>query len=262
MREETWYKMVIFSVALHFIIVAAFSIPVKKSGKKTDLSYYSVNLVGDMGGSTTQAQVAAPAPAPKAAPKPQPPVKEKQQETQKSKPVLQSKEKERSIAPKKKEAAQTTTKDEIKSLDEKIREMKKRQYLDIAGKREAAAAHGAGTGKGQGPLGLPTSSGGGSRPLDPALQKYMIEVWEKIQDAWHVPGLVFKKNLETVVSIKVRKDGRIVDMDIEKRSGNRVYDESVLRILRSIELLPPIPASLNTEYLEIGFNFHPPSDSR
>lgn len=256
MREETWYKMLILSVVLHLLIVGAFSIPAGKARKKVDFSSYSVNLVADVGGGASQAPAAAPQ-APVG--KPTPPTKLKRVETKKTKPVIQprEKEKERSLVPKKKDVPQATTRDEIKSLDEKIREMKKRNpYLDVAGKREGGA------GKGQGTLGLPTSSGGGSRPLDPALQKYMLEVWEKIQDAWHVPGLAFKKNLETVVSIKIRKDGRIVDMDIEQRSGNRVYDESVLRILRSIDSLPPIPPSLNTDFLEIGFNFHPPGDTR
>lgn len=67
----------------------------------------------------------------------------------------------------------------------------------------------------------------------------------------------FKKDLETVVTIKIRKDGRIVDINIEKRSGNRMYDESILRVLRSVDPLPPIPASLNMDTMEIGFRFLP-----
>jgi TonB family protein len=55
----------------------------------------------------------------------------------------------------------------------------------------------------------------------------------------------------------VRKDGRITDINIEKRSGNRVYDESVLRVLRAVEPLPTIPQSLNADSLEIGFRFVP-----
>ncbi len=264
MREENWYKWLVVSLILHFLIVGAFSIPTGKRGKRVDFSTYSVNLVADLGGGGEGSAPAAAKPAPEPAKvEKAPPAKIPKVETKKSKPMIQpkEKEKERTLTPKKKDIPQPkpTTRDEIKSLDEKIREMKKRtQYLDVAGKREG----GTGTGKGQGALGLPTSSGGGSRPLDPALQKYMLEVWEKIQDAWHVPGTAFKKNLETVVSIKIRKDGRIVDMDIEQRSGNRVYDEAVLRILRSIDLLPPIPPSLNTDYLEVGFNFHPPGDGR
>jgi TonB family protein len=88
------------------------------------------------------------------------------------------------------------------------------------------------------------------------LQKYLLDVYEKIKNAWNVPGTA-KRELETIVTIKVRKDGRITDINIEKRSGNRVYDESVLRVLRAVEPLPTIPQSLNADSLEIGFRFVP-----
>ena len=98
----------------------------------------------------------------------------------------------------------------------------------------------------------------GADPLDPASQQYMLGVWEKIKNAWGLPGMSkYSKTLETVVTIRIRKDGRIVDINIEKRSGNRVYDESILRVLRSVDPLPPIPSSLNTDSLEIGFRFLP-----
>jgi hypothetical protein len=48
-----------------------------------------------------------------------------------------------------------------------------------------------------------------------------------------------------------------MDWQIEQRSGDRVFDESVARTLRAVDMLPPIPASLNLPDLEIGFNFHP-----
>lgn len=263
MSEANWYKMVVISVLLHILIIGVFSVPIKKSGKKID-HYYSINLVGDMGGSAGQAgKMAAPA-TPAEAKKPSVPAPQKKEEPKKAKPVpVKEKEravsstKEKSLVPVKKNVPETTTKDEVKSLDQRIRELKKRnqhQYMDVAGKGSS--------GKGDSSSGLPTSSGGGSRPLDPAVQKYMLAVWERIQEAWHTPGLAFKKNLETVVSIRIRKDGRIVDVDVEQRSGNRVYDESVLRVLRGIDALPPIPAALNTDSLEIGFNFHPPGEMR
>ena len=51
MSEETWYKMLAVSFALHILVVAAFSIPFKSTKRKIDLSSsYSVNLVGGVGG--------------------------------------------------------------------------------------------------------------------------------------------------------------------------------------------------------------------
>ncbi len=256
MREETWYKMLVVSVVLHVFIIGAFSIPMKKTSRKADLSYYSVNLVSDVAGGGT------PKALPGKAVKPSPPAAQKQAEPKKplrkEKPVerekLVSSTKERSLVQKKKGEPLEPTKDEVRSLDQRIREMKSRaRYMDVSGGKDAAAVKGPG---------LPGSSAGGSGTNDPILQKYYADVWEKIQESWHSPSLSVSKGLLTIVSIKIRKDGRIADWTIEQRSGNRAYDESISRALRSIDTLPPFPPSLNTDYLEVGFNFHPPGVAR
>jgi len=260
MNEATWYKMLVLSTILHFFVVGIFSIPIKKSSRKIDLSSsYSVNLVGDIGGAVlgaTGGYKGKTLPRIKEdSSKPAPPTKVK-------KPVPVRQEKDAiSLSKKKVRAKETPSKEELSRLEEKIREIKRRTgYLDVAkAGKEAGSGKGGSAGSGSGAgFGLPLSSEGGSRPLDPVSQKYMLEVWEKIKNAWGLPGITsFKKQLETIVTIKIRKDGRIVDINIEKRSGNRIYDESILRVLRAVDPLPPIPASLNTESIEIGFRFLP-----
>ncbi|HOC45346.1 MAG: energy transducer TonB [Syntrophorhabdaceae bacterium] len=254
MSEEVWYKMLAVSVALHIVVIGAFSIPIKFSSKRIDLSgSYSVNLVGSAGnlggggggGPKVQAR-AKPEPKPKPD-KPAPAIKEKKVPR---KP--QSMQKEDDAVSLSKKKSPKTTREEVDRLEERIRSIRKKtDYIDIA------KAGSGGPGRGSGGGGLPGSGGGGGAPLDPAMQKYLLDIWEKIKNAWNVPGMVQKKDLETVVMVKIRKDGRIVDINVEKRSGNRVYDESVLRVLRAVEPLPPIPSSLNTDALEIGFRFLP-----
>jgi TonB family protein len=255
-EERWWYRMLVASVVLHVLIVGAFSIPHKKTGKKADFSYYSVNLVGEPASGAgaakaVPARVAGPSPLQtqkQAEPKKQPIAKEKPIERER----LVSTTNQRSLAPKKQGVPLETTRDEVRSLDQKIREMRSRsQYMDVSGAKEPAAP-------GKGPS-LPGVSPGGGGAFDPVLQKYYADVWERIQESWHSPSLSVSKNLLTVVSIKIRKDGRITDWTIEQRSGNRAYDESIARALRSIDSLPPLPLSINTDYLEVGFNFHPPS---
>jgi colicin import membrane protein len=255
MREETWYKMLVVSALLHVFIIGAFSIPIKTS-RKADLSYYSVNLVSDAAGG------GAPKALPGEAAKPSPPAVQKKAEPkkppQKEKPVAKervvTRTKERSLAPKKKDMLAEPTKDEVRSLDQRIREMKSRaRYMDVSGGKDAAPVKGPG---------LSGSSTDGSRTMDPILQKYYADVWERIQESWRSPSLSVSKGLLTIVSIKIRKDGRIADWTIEQRSGNRAYDESIARALRSIDTLPPFPSSLTTDYLEVGFNFHPPGVTR
>ena len=269
MKESTFYKWLVLSTMLHFIVLAAFSIPLGKSSRKIDLSSaYSVSLVGDMGAgqqSPGNAGMRRAVEAPvKEPPKPERQVKEKPAKVKPVpvKPVPEKPVKEAvSLAKKKvppKEPEKTVkkekaTKEELDALNRRLREIKKRtDYLDVARRGpEASDVKAAG-----GSSGLPFSGEGGGRPIDLVTQKYWRDVGDRIFAAWGVPGAGYKK-LETEVTIKVRKDGRIVDISVDKRSGNRIYDESILRALRSVDPLPPIPASLNLDSIELPFRFRP-----
>jgi len=255
MREEAWYKMLIISCAIHILILAAFSIPFKKSSKRFDaLSSYSVNLVGQLGGGGGSTGAAkAEKSLPEAKPAPAAPARVKRPA-----PVKKPAKEEVSLSKKKVAAKEKTTKEELSRLEERIRDMKKRaDYLDVSKTKTAGTGGKGGAGAGAGAPGLPFGSEGGGKPLDPATQKYILDIWDKVKSAWGVPGMTYKKDLETIVIIKIRKDGRIVDINVEKRSGNRIYDESILRVLRAVDPLPPIPASLNTDSIELGFRFLP-----
>ena len=246
MSEEAWYKMLAVSFALHIFVLAAFSIPMKFTSKRFDLSSsYSVNLVGRVG-NLGGGQKEGAAPEIKKTPEKPVPVK--------SKPIPIKKEKDLvSLSKKKAPAKETTTQEELDQLQKKIQNIKKKtEYFDMA------KSAGGGSGRG-GTGGLPFPGGGSGNPPDPLTQKYYLDIFDKIRAAWSVlPGTAsFKKDLETIVVIKIRKDGRIVDINIEKRSGIRVYDESVQRALLAAEPLPPIPAALNMDYMEIGYRFQP-----
>ena len=94
--------------------------------------------------------------------------------------------------------------------------------------------------------------------IDPALARYLASLRDKIESSWNIPFISSqKKNLEVNATIKIRKDGRIVDINIEKRSGNRVYDESVVRVLRMIDPLPPLPPSVDEDPLEVDLTLRP-----
>ena len=256
MSEETWYKFLAVSMVLHIIVLGAFSAPVKwGSSKKIDLSSsYSVNLVGStgsLGGGSDGPRVAAqPKPQPKPD-KPAPAIKEKKVPPKKPQPIPKQDDAV-SLSKKKVPPTNKATREEVDRLEERIRNIRKKtDYIDVA----KAGSGGSGRGGGAG-TGLPGSGGGSGAPLDPAMQKYLLDVYEKVKNAWNIPGMA-KKDLETIVTIKARKDGRITEINIEKRSGNRIYDESILRALRAAEPLPVIPQSLNADSLEIGFRFLP-----
>jgi colicin import membrane protein len=270
MSEGSWYKWLVISTVLHFVVLGLFSIPLPKSSKKINLSSYSVSLVGDMGGGPKASMDAGGAKGAQV-PVKEPPKPEKKAEPDKGKkppkekPVkpklVRAAKDEVSLAKKKtplKEPVKTAkketpSKDELDALNKRLREIKKRtDYVDISKRGEGGASRSGGSGA----PGLPFSGEGSGKPLDLATQKYYMDIRDKITAAWGMPGAAFKK-LETEVTIKVRKDGRIVDISVDKRSGNRVYDESILRALRAVDPLPPIPASLNVDTMEIPFRFRP-----
>jgi colicin import membrane protein len=250
MREENWNKMLMISAALHLIVLAALSFPVNKVRKfDPSKSYYSVNLVGDIGpglgsGGAEKAKT-IPAKPPEAV-KPQKGAQKKIRPT----PTRETKD-TRTLAPKKteKEKPQNTTKDDLESVEKKIRKLK-----EGTGGSEVASS-----GKGRpGQSEISGPGGAGGRLIDPALARYLVGVREKIETTWHIPFISSQKqNLEVNATIKIRKDGRIVDINIDKRSGNRVYDESVVRALRNIEQLPPLPSSVTEDPLEVELSLRP-----
>ncbi len=252
-KEDSFFKMLILSLLLHMAFLVALSFPLRKPEKKIHFPVsYSVNLVtsvGYGGGEVVKDKKSPPA---------HPSVREKRVLKVKKlaeKETVKRAEKERSIS-KKKVEPRFATKEELLSLEERIREIKsKTHYFNVSHTESRLEPK-----KDGGQIFQVSSKtqGGASSSLDPITQAYISEIWNRVKKAWQVPGgLANKKNLETVVIVKIRKDGRIVDVEIEKRSGNRIYDESALRTLRSVDPLPPFPQSLVGEYLEIGFRFLP-----
>ena len=88
------------------------------------------------------------------------------------------------------------------------------------------------------------------------MQKYHMDVLDKIKEAWRMPA-ASKKDLETIMVIKIRRDGIVVDINPEKTSGNRPYDESIRRAIKAAEPLPRIPATIKEDSVELGFRFRP-----
>jgi TonB family protein len=86
--------------------------------------------------------------------------------------------------------------------------------------------------------------------------QYHMDVMNTIKASWRLPGEPYnKRDLLTIVLLRIRKDGKIVDINMEQSSGNKAYDESIMRALRAAEPLPVIPSVLNTDFVELGFRF-------
>ncbi len=253
MSETAWYRMLSISVALHILVIAALTIPIKFASKRIDLSSsYSVNLVGGTGSLSNGGQKETTTPVTKTTVQnPTPVAKDKKITAVKTKPTLIKKEKDLvSISNKKVLAKEATTQEEIDQLQRRLKDIKRKaDYIDVTSGGASGSSRG-------GPSSASGSDADG--PLNPLEQKYYLDIMDKIKAVWNMPSIaVGKKNLEMDVVIKIRKDGKLVDINIDKGSGNRIYDESAIRAIRAAEPLPPIPAVLNKDSIEIPFAFKP-----
>jgi TonB family protein len=276
MKEESWSKMFVVALILHAILLTAFSVPLHKAVRRLDIPSYSVNLVTDIGDGPVGAGPKSKAGAPAAAVKKAPPIPQAKK-VEAAKPAKEKAvpakavEKERSIStirektvtPKKVETApprnENPSREEVSSLDETIKQLKKRaQHAEVtASTKETPGAKSPGSG-GTGFGSGGTGSGGGT-----VEQKYVSDVTEKIAEVWSVPNILsMRKDLVTRLTIRIRKDGQIMNWTIDERSTNRMYDESIVRALRSIDKLPPVPDALSQDTFELPLNLYPPAARR
>jgi TolA protein len=85
-----------------------------------------------------------------------------------------------------------------------------------------------------------------------APEDYSSRIMDGIQPYWNLPPGIMKKGLEAIVSIKILKDGTVIVLGIEKKSGNTLFDRSALQALAKASPLPRPP-----DEMEIGVKFHP-----
>ncbi|MCI0469370.1 MAG: cell envelope integrity protein TolA [Nitrospirae bacterium] len=81
--------------------------------------------------------------------------------------------------------------------------------------------------------------------------EYLAKVIQAITEQWAHPATV-KNDLETVVSIKIAVDGKVIIGKVEKGSGDALFDRSVLRAINKASPLPKPP-----QEMEIGVRFKP-----
>ncbi|MCX7981861.1 MAG: TonB C-terminal domain-containing protein [Syntrophales bacterium] len=106
-------------------------------------------------------------------------------------------------------------------------------------------------------VGVPPSSAS-SHQLGPhIINEYLKVMWEKVRSEWILPpGIVASDRWEAIVHLRVLKNGKLVDIKMERSSGNAYFDRSVLRAVQKADPLPPFPPGLREESIEVGIRFH------
>ena len=85
---------------------------------------------------------------------------------------------------------------------------------------------------------------------------YYSFIWSMIKEQWALPeGILNTSDLETVIEAQILKDGSVAALRFEKQSGNRYFDESALKAIKKVGKFPPLPESLDKEYIDLGIRF-------
>lgn len=101
-----------------------------------------------------------------------------------------------------------------------------------------------------------SSGGSGMGVSDMEFQNYYNKVWKRIKSMWAVPEDLLDKDLETVLGIRISRDGKILDVWMESTSGNSYFDDTAERAVKKSDPLPPLPEKYSGRTLDIGIRFH------
>lgn len=268
--------MVFLSMVLHVMVISAmFFLPNLASTRTFYSPVYSVRLVNIP---PSFSPVREPAPKRSAetlpaVPPPPPPVVEKPKAKEKAKPIslapAKKEDVEKKMAEKKIEDAEKKITDAIerirhrresKRIDsaiERIRDEKEARQVSsaIEGIRKRVTIGSSGAVE----TGEAGTGGASSGVMSIKFKIYYNEIWQRIRSVWVLPeeALGGKKNLETIITIRIAKDGQIEDVQFEKTSGNSYLDESALRAIKKANPLPPLPSGMEGDKLYVGVRFTP-----
>ena len=97
----------------------------------------------------------------------------------------------------------------------------------------------------------------GSLEMDAQMRAYYAMIWSRIKGKWALPqGILPGEVLETVIDVTILRSGAVTQVDFEKRSGNRYFDESAMKAIQKASPLPPLPAWSRENSLGVGIRFH------
>jgi len=145
----------------------------------------------------------------------------------------------------------------IADIKKEVPDSRPRSVLDAIERLEKEG-HGEEREKGAGAVGT-GSSGGPGKKTGELLDIYNAEIWHRIQKNWAFSEEMAQgqKGLESVIIMKIMRDGEIRDIWFEKRSGNAYFDDSVLKAIKKSNPLPPLPDGFLGPYYDVGVRFSP-----
>jgi colicin import membrane protein len=103
----------------------------------------------------------------------------------------------------------------------------------------------------------PAVASRGDAQMNMKMRVYYSLVWSKVRQNWALPeGILHDDNLVAVIGAKILRNGNVAEIDFEKKSGNRYFDESAVKAIRKAAPFPPLPEWFKESYIEVGVRFH------
>ena len=228
-----------------------------------------------------------PAPEPVPAPVPEPAAPPAPAEAISIKPLKQKLKKEiKEIPPDTRVEDAQIRKDELKNITRKLQEearleakkeeaaletirqqrqladaRKEARRLDLEARMAAADAKNALRDQLRASTGTGATSAqttGNSQSMGILEQQYYATIMGHIQQYWQPPDIkTWDPNLLAVVSITIAGDGQIVRQLFEQDSGDRLFDQFVVKTLEAANPLPAPPPALQKQRIEVGLRFKP-----
>ena len=112
----------------------------------------------------------------------------------------------------------------------------------------------------QGPIGDGSDQGGGGAVVDTEYVIYSQRVSGIIKQNWVETDR--KSGLVARVRFEISPDGEVSNIRLERSSGDKAYDLSVMRAVQRSSPLPPPPEQHRDDFHEMEIDFHPEEGGR
>ena len=222
MKGPSLQKTAVFSAGLHIMFFLLSFLILRQSHEMVMPSPYIVSLVGPSGGTQKKGASVGPEAASPAAEKQTTPLIDEKKELK-------------------------TIEESIAALKAKRKtEEKLKKMLDL--RKAVLTIQGSGRRPGVKSYSQSTTAGAA---LSSGEATYMDKIIGQIHEYWQWPGYA-EKDLEAIISVKIQKDGTVSVINIERRSGNRLFDKLALRTIEKASPVAPPPYEM-----EIGIRFYP-----